>query len=164
MFGLIKKYSVHMCSEVKGVLTLNGAPVEGALIKRNLLFAHKVEKEDQVTTGYDGSFYLPEVVIDSKIPGDMFSHELTYQVIRAIYDNEEYELWNSELRGIDEYEEYKQKLFSLNADLISPNVEFLFPNHNNPNLGFYGSTICRWDNDFEIYENEDNDADYFKDF
>ncbi|MBH0059457.1 hypothetical protein I6F65_21220 [Pseudoalteromonas sp. SWXJZ94C] len=68
MFGLIKKYSVHMCSEVKGVLTLKGAPVEGALIKRNLLFANKVEKEDQVTTGYDGSFYLPEVVIDSKKP------------------------------------------------------------------------------------------------
>ncbi|MFK3863688.1 transthyretin-like family protein [Pseudoalteromonas rhizosphaerae] len=44
-FWLNKKYSVHMCSEVKG-----------ALIKRSLKFAHKIEKEDQVITALDGSF------------------------------------------------------------------------------------------------------------
>lgn len=34
-----------MCSEVKG-----------ALINRNMKFAHKIEKEDQVITVPDGSF------------------------------------------------------------------------------------------------------------
>lgn len=33
-----------MCSEVKGIITLNGNPVEGVLINRTLEFAHKVEK------------------------------------------------------------------------------------------------------------------------
>ena len=36
-----------MCSEVKG-----------ALIKRSLKFVHKMEKEDQVITAPDGSFYI----------------------------------------------------------------------------------------------------------
>ena len=44
MFGLIKKYDVHMYSEVKGIITLNGNPVEGVLINRSLKFAHKIEK------------------------------------------------------------------------------------------------------------------------
>ena len=164
MFGLIKKYSVHMCSEVKGIITLNGNPVESVLINRSLKFAHKIEKEDQVITVSDGTFNMPEVVVESKIPGDMFSHEVTYQLITAIHGGEEYELWNSELRGIDEPDEYKQKLSSLNADLVSPNVDFIFPNHAHENLDFYGSTICRWESDFEIYETEDDDTDYFKDF
>ena len=79
----------------------------------------------------------------------MFSHEVTYQLITAVYEGEEYELWNSELRGIDEPNEYKQKLSSLNADLVSPNVDFIFPNHANENLDFYGSTICRWESDLK---------------
>ena len=163
MFGLIKKYDVHMCSEVKGVITLKGKPVEGAVILRNLKFAHRVEKEDQVLTAADGSFFMPEVVIDSKIPGDMFSHEVTYQYITVLYNSSEYELWNCELVGIEERNEYKEKLNSLIADLSSQNVDFIFTNHSNKNLNFYGSTICRWKNDFEIYENED-DTDHFKDF
>ena len=163
MFGLIKKYDVHMCSEVKGIITLNGNPVEGVLINRTLEFAHKVEKEDQVTTAPDGSFYLPEVVIESKIPGDMFSHEVTYQAISAVYAEKKYKLWGSKLRGISEPSEYKQKLSSLNADLDSTEVNFVFPNHENPNLEFDGSSICRWEHDFEIYEIEDSE-DYFKDF
>ena len=45
MFGLIKKYDVHMCSEVKGIITLNGNPVEGVLINRSLKFAHKMKNK-----------------------------------------------------------------------------------------------------------------------
>ncbi|MEL0634493.1 DUF6795 domain-containing protein [Pseudoalteromonas carrageenovora] len=66
MFGLIKKYDVHMCSEVKGIITLNGNPVEGVTINRSLKFAHKIEKEDQVITASDGTFYMPEVVINKQ--------------------------------------------------------------------------------------------------
>mgnify|MGYP006910663616 CR=1 FL=1 len=43
-----------MCSEVKGVITLNGNPVAGVLINRSLKLAHKIEKEDQVITASDG--------------------------------------------------------------------------------------------------------------
>ena len=163
MFGLIKKYSVHMCSEVKGVITLNDNPVEGVLINRSLKFAHKIEKEDQVITASDGTFNMPEVVVESKIPGDMFSHEVTYQLITAIHGGEEYELWSSKLNGIKERSEYKYKLSSLNADLESTEVNFTFPNYDNPNLEFDASSICRWEHDFEIYEIEDSE-DYFKDF
>ena len=163
MFGLIKKYDVHMCSEVKGVLTLNGEPIEGALINRHLNFAHKLEKDDEVRTASDGSFYLPEVIIESKIPGDMFSHDVTYQRITAVYKDEEYELWNSKFTGISELNEYKQKLACLNGDLASSEVNFVFPNNSNEHLEFNGSGICRWENDFETYEVEDSE-DYFKDF
>ena len=163
MFGLVKTYSVHMCSEVEGAVTLHGEPVENAIIKRSLKFAHKVEKEDVVTTDSTGAFYLPAVVIDSKIPGDMFSHEVTLQLITVEHKGETFELWNSKLAGISEPIEYKQKLLSLNGDLTTPKVNFAFPNYADENLEFCASSICRWQNDFEIYETDDG-IDLFKDF
>ena len=62
-----------------------------------------------------------------------------------------------------EWAENEDKLSSLNADLESTEVNFTFPNYDNPNLEFDASSICRWEHDFEIYEIEDSE-DYFKDF
>ena len=41
MFGLLKTYDVHMCSEVKGKVLLNGKSVVGAKISRKLNYIHK---------------------------------------------------------------------------------------------------------------------------
>ncbi|MDO6610177.1 hypothetical protein Q4601_00390 [Shewanella sp. 1_MG-2023] len=163
MFGLIKSFDVHMCSEVKGIVLLDGNPVVGAVINRNLEFAYKVEKEDVTVTDSEGQFYLPAINIKSKIPGDMFSHETTSQFITVTYDGETYVLWNSSLRGITELVEYKNKLASLDCDLLSSKVHFSFPNLTNRNLDFSGSGICHWETDFEIYEVDDG-IDYFENF
>ncbi|OBT11158.1 hypothetical protein A9267_00455 [Shewanella sp. UCD-FRSSP16_17] len=163
MFGLVKNFDVHMCSEVKGVVLLDGKPVTGAVINRSLEFAYKVEKEDLTKTDTDGRFYLPAININSKIPGDMFSQETTSQYITVTYKDETYVLWSINLRGITELVEYKSKLASLNCDLLSSKVHFTIPNLKNRNLDFSGSGICRWEKDFEIYEVDDG-IDYFENF
>ncbi|SBS31927.1 hypothetical protein MSP8886_02283 [Marinomonas spartinae] len=162
MFGLFKTYDVHMCSEVKGVLTLDGSPLGGIVVNRYLKFAYKLEKEDQTITNQDGSFYLPEVKIQSKIPGDMFSQESTFQLITVNYSDKSYELWRSKFPGLVELSEYKKKLSCLNGDLSSEKVNFAFQNDTDENLEFSASSICRWENDFEVYQIND-DTDYFKD-
>lgn len=161
MFGLFGQYDVHMCSEVRGVITLNGKPVSGALIKRHLKFAYKIEKEDEVETDSDGGFFLPEVKIESKIPSDIFSQESTSQHITVEYGGEEYDLWSSKLPSINEPSEYRKKLSSLKGELESERVNFSFPNYSDDNLEYCASSICRWEKDFEIYK-VDDDIDYFK--
>lgn len=162
MFGLFRKYDVHMCSEVRGMVTLNGKPVSGALVKRHLKFAYKIEKEDEAETDFDGVFFLPEVSIESKIPGDMFSQESTSQLITVEYGGEKYDLWSSKLPSINEPDEYREKLSSLNGALENKRVNFAFPNHSDENLEYCASSICRWEKDFEIYKVDDG-IDYFKD-
>ena len=77
MFGLLKTYDVHMCSEVKGQIFLNGKPVVGAKITRKLNYIHKFVENDETQTDENGNFYMPEVNLSSKKPGDMFVHNLS---------------------------------------------------------------------------------------
>ena len=161
MFGLIKKYNVHMCSEVKGIVTLDGEPVEGAKILRELSYADDVIEADETETDNNGYFLMPVVTITSKKPGDMFVHDVVKQHINVLYEGNTYKLWKTRLLGIEPFAEVEEKLTSLNGDLSNSEVQFTFPNKQNPNLEFDGVSICRWDNDFEIFELIDDDTQFF---
>ncbi|MEO3681788.1 DUF6795 domain-containing protein [Shewanella vesiculosa] len=161
MFGLLKKYDVHMCSEVKGQVLLNGKPVVGAKVIRELSYIHQVENNDETLTDESGCFFMPKVSISSKKPGDMFVNDTVIQKISVCNDNSTFLLWHSRLGGITEFEEVKEKLTSLNCDLNNKEVLFTFPNKTNENLEFDGESICRWEKDFDIYELNDEDEDFF---
>jgi hypothetical protein len=160
MFGLLKKYDVHMCSEVNGQVLLNGKPVVGAKVIRELSYIHQVENNDETLTDESGWFSMPEVSISSKKPGDMFVNDSVMQKIFIIMESGQYILWDSEFGGIEEFPEFKEKLAMLNCDLSNKEVTFTFPNKKNVNLMFDGISICRWEKDFDIYERNDDD-DFF---
>jgi len=161
MFGLIKKYNVHMCSEVKGRLLQDNKPVIGAQILRELSYAYDIVERDETVTDNEGYFVMPEVSITSKKPGDMFVHDVVIQHINVLYEGITYKLWNTRLLGIEPFAEVEAKLQSLNGDLSDKAVQFTFPNTQNPNLEFDGESICRWDNDFEIFEIVDDGTQFF---
>ncbi|WP_351011874.1 DUF6795 domain-containing protein [Shewanella sp. S1-58-MNA-CIBAN-0166] len=161
MFGLLKKYDVHMCSEVKGRILLDGNPVYGTQILRDLSYVDDVVVTDETETDRDGYFSMPAVTITSKKPGDMFVHDVVMQHINVLYDGVTYKLWNTRLLGIEPFAEVEAKLKSLNGDLANSEVQFTFPNKQNPNLEFDGESICRWDNDFEIFEIVDDGTQFF---
>ncbi|WP_432402136.1 DUF6795 domain-containing protein [Shewanella sp. MF05960] len=161
MFGLLKTYDVHMCSEVKGQVLVNGKPVVGAKVTRQLKYIHKFVENDETRTDENGEFSMPEVNLSSKKPGDMFVHNFTEQQIELFHDGKSYLLWRSSVIGIEESPEVKEKLATLNADLTSKEVDFTFPNKRNRNLEFDGSSICRWETDFDVYELNDDEEDFF---
>jgi len=161
MVGLMKKYDVHMCSEVKGCILNNGEPVNGARIRRELTYAHSVVEIDETVTDANGYFSMPEILITSKKPGDMFVHDVVLQRITILSNEETYVLWNTKQLGIEPFKEIEEKLLTLNGDLSSQEVRFTFPNKKNPSLEFDGLSICRWENDFEVFELEDDGTQFF---
>ncbi|WDE12414.1 DUF6795 domain-containing protein [Thalassomonas haliotis] len=151
MFGLSKKYDVHLCPEVKGQILQEGTPVAGLEVLRGLTYVDNIERLDSTVTDAQGRFLLPEVVIQSKLPGDMFVESRTRQIIIAKRFDIDYLLWGGILHGIEPNEAFSIKLSTLQCDLISPEINFEFYNKLNPKLPFTAQGICRWEQDFTPY-------------
>ncbi len=152
MFGLFKRYDVHLCPAVAGRITDNGVPLAAVTVQRELVYADNKVRRDKVTTDADGRFSLPERNIRSSLPGNMFAHDHTWQLISLEHDGRVLTLWNVVHKGIAPTPEFDAKLRSLNADIRDPLVGFGFRNNTVPELPFGGETICRWDSDFEVIE------------
>lgn len=154
MFGLFKTYDVHLCPEVKGQLVLKGEPVAGVTITRSLIFWDEDPRVDTTESDENGHFSFPDVVIQSKKPGDMFVQERTRQEIFAEVNGQKYLLWLSTLQGYEERPEYGRKLASLNCDLDFNVAKFEFKNDqtSDPDSQLFAAGICRWEEDFEIFE------------
>ncbi|TAA47939.1 hypothetical protein EXY25_01455 [Corallincola spongiicola] len=155
MFGLFKKFDVNLCPEVKGQILLEGKPVAGIKITRSLTFIEGKAQVDCVSSDDNGLFNLPEVNIRSSKPGSMFSVEHTRQDIVAEYNDQKYRLWTSIYPGIGKSPEYAKKLASLNCELTSKLAKFEFKNDKNPNRDYYATSICRWDDDYKLFEEFD---------
>ncbi|MDI4652471.1 MULTISPECIES: DUF6795 domain-containing protein [Pseudoalteromonas] len=150
MFGLFKKYDVHLCPEVRGRILDNGIPVIGLTVQRWLGYTDEVEREDLTTTDESGHFYFPEYNIRSKLPGRLFVENITHQAIYIDYKNKRLPLWQAILEGREPIAAFNIKLNSLNCDLKSEIVDFEFK-HANPNRMHCARSICRWSSDFSIY-------------
>ncbi|TCI01771.1 hypothetical protein EZV61_15995 [Corallincola luteus] len=161
MFGLLKKYDVHLCPVVQGRITLHDKPISGVPVKRWLYYIDEIERVDTTETDSDGRFSFPEVTIRSKLPGDIFTVSRTQQKITTTHEDLDYTLWEADLSGIKALPEYSEKLGTLICDLSSNEVNFTFPNHSNPNREYDATSICRWENDFEIYVIEDDGTEFF---
>ncbi|TCI03402.1 hypothetical protein EZV61_11070 [Corallincola luteus] len=155
MFGLFKKFDVNLCPEVKGQILLEGKPVAGIKITRSLGFMDEKKRVDCVSTDADGRFLLEEINIRSRKPGSMFGVEFTLQKITASFKDKEYKLWLSPYYGIEKSPDYAQKLASLVCELKSKPAKFEFPNSKKTNRDHYATSICRWDDDYNLFEEFD---------
>ena len=57
MFGLFKKYDVHLCPEVKGRILDHGKPVEGLVVKRWLFYVDEINRCSEVVQNYFFDFF-----------------------------------------------------------------------------------------------------------
>lgn len=152
MFGLFKRYDVHLCPAVSGRITDNGNPLAGATIKRELVYADNKVRRDTTVTDADGRFSLPERNIRSNLPGNMFAYDRTSQFIALNHMGTEFILWSTIQQGIGKVAEYESKLTELNGDIKSPEVTFSFGENTSTHISYGVRTICRWQEQFEIYE------------
>ncbi|RCU50897.1 carboxypeptidase regulatory-like domain-containing protein [Corallincola holothuriorum] len=157
MFGLFKTYDVHLCPEVKGRLTLKGEPVAGVTITRSLTFWDEAPRVDTTVSDENGHFTFAAVNIRSKKPGDMFVQEYTKQEVFAEQNGQKFKLWLSILYGYKERPEYSRKLAMLDCDLKNKVAKFEFKNDQDtdPDSNLSAVGICRWKEDFKIFEQYD---------
>ncbi|WDE05162.1 hypothetical protein SG34_028355 [Thalassomonas viridans] len=155
MFGFFKKYDVHLCPEVKGQILKEGKAVAGTEVIRSLTYVDNKERIDSVKTDNEGYFIFPEVNIRSKMPGNFMVEHTTRQIIFVEDEDQKRPLWLSTHTGIKPVSTYNKKLASLNCDLTSPLAHFEFTHEYNPDRRHSAASICRWEEDFEIYKIEE---------
>ena len=144
MFGFFKRYDVHLSPEVHGRITLDGKPVPGLKVYRELFYEKRYV--DQTTTDSDGYFSFPEKEIKSSAPGKLFGETHVTQVITADHQEETYLLWRTSTSRIKPSEEITKKLKSLHCDLNTPEKLQHFPMAEHPSFTHNVSSICRWPN------------------
>lgn len=142
MFGLFKRYDVHLSPEVQGRITLDGKPMSGLKVYRELFYEKR--HVDTATTGSDGSFSFPEKEIKSSAPGKLFGETHVTQVITVDHQDETYLLWRTSTSRIKPSAEITKKLESLNCDLKTPEELHHFPMAEHPSFTHDVSSICRW--------------------
>ncbi len=148
-FDMFKKRDIEMCSETEGRITLNGEPVVGIEVLRELFYPDPEHQHaDSTITDSDGRFYFPKVAISSRKPRIYTGVLGTEQLIGVKHEGEMYYLWRAFLQGDSVHPEYRNKLTSLECDLASEEVYFTFSNPANHDSPFEASSICRWDNDY----------------
>lgn len=150
VFGLGKKTEVHLSPEVRGSITRDGTPVKGVEVYRTL--DYDKEYLDRTHTDSEGRFRFPAVSIPSSRPGKLMDETRVRQVIGAVYAGEKYMLWYHTPGGMTERTAVSQRLGSLHCDLMTPEKELLFRNHEKPDFPHAVFSICRWDDGLEIDE------------
>ena len=153
MFGFGKKTEVHLSPEVNGVGTINGTPVEGAQVVRTLDYDQAYREEE--VTDKNGHFSFPEKNIRSNRPNKMLDETRVRQIVTVNYEGTSYLLWYHTPGGITERTAVSQRLGSLHCDLMTPEKELLFRNHEKPDFPHAAFSICRWDDGLEMDELED---------
>ncbi|WP_254795456.1 carboxypeptidase-like regulatory domain-containing protein [Arsukibacterium indicum] len=144
MFSWLKKYDVHLSPPVRGIVTLDGKPVAGAQVMRELTYDS--DFIDKTVTAADGSFSFPEKNIRSRKPGSL-QEMRTRQVISLQYQNKPYLLWYLTTSSITPQQAIVQKLSSLQCDLNNEELEQVFTNYEKPDFPHSTFSICRWNDE-----------------
>ena len=119
MFGLKKEY---LFSEVEGQLLRKGVPLENVVIRQMCSGDDQKDMIFETRTGKKGMFRFGEVTQPSRFHGpfDPFSAP---QILAAVMDGEEEELWINVKRSTKERSESDGKPLILVCDLDSPMKE-----------------------------------------
>ena len=144
MFGLFKKYDVHLSPEVHGVITNNGEPVVGLKVFRGLTYGDDKELIDETLTDDEGRFSFDEKNIRSRKPGSMFDESRIRQVIVAKANDKDYMLWYTQAIGIEPNKALTERLQILNCELENPEQKVRFNSYEYPQAGYLVHSICRW--------------------
>lgn len=142
MFGFLKRYDVHLSPEVHGRITLDGEPMAGLTVYREMFYEKR--RVDTTNTDSDGFFNFPQKDIKSSAPGKLFGETHVTQVITVDYKEETYLLWRTSTSRIKPSAEITKKLGSLECDLTMPEKLQHFPMAEHPSFTHDVSSICRW--------------------
>ncbi len=141
MFSWLKKYDVHLSPAVQGTINLDGKPLDGAEILRELTYDN--DFIDKTVTDADGSFTFPPKDIRSRKPGGL-AEMRTRQVISVRYNDKQYLLWYLTTSSITPQQAIVQRLSTLNCDLNTEEQEQVFANIEKPDFPHSTFSICRW--------------------
>jgi len=142
LFNLPINFTVHLCPEVKGRVTLEGKPLANQKIERILTFEE--DECDYVSTDEDGNFSFPAKSLKSKLPGNIFYQTVVNIVLVTKYSNDCFMLWHGSQLGLKTPSEFTTHLLSLNADLTTEEVKHHLVNPNKTSEEHYIFSICRW--------------------
>jgi len=146
--GLFDFFTIHVFSDVSGVVTFKGEPVEGVKIIRTADHEEDKVYTDATTTDKDGKFSFKGISTFSLRP--IMMGTIIRQKIVIKYQGMEYLAWET-VKGNnykygelnDENVENPVKLH-LFCELTNPQDELTFINFKYVNKGvIYG--LCRWD-------------------
>ena len=143
MLGLIR-YTVELCPEVKGQLTLNGKPVANQLIQRGLTLED--EEIDEAYTDELGFYSFPAKSIKSRKPSSIFYESMIRVVIVTHFESHLHTLWFGFQHGLKTPIELQKRLINLNADLSAEEIKHQIIDSEAPSGEHNISSICRWIN------------------
>jgi len=125
-------------SAISGVITLDGKPVAGALIKRTVDKAHTHgEVTDETTTDVNGYFEMPSVW-DRSLIGKVLPMEFAVpQEVFVYVDGQEYKIWSGVKRRKEEFSESSGQPLVVRCELKSEKRIV------NVGGGFV-SSMCEW--------------------
>ncbi len=143
MFGLGKKVDVFLCPAIQGQITMNGEPVAGVEITRELSYDNI--KLDRTRSSASGHFSFDEVTTRSRTPNKAFVEARTRQVLVADYQGQRYLLWLHITDSIKEEPVISEKLQSLKCDFSNEDIYQHFPIPEYPSFTYNIKGICRWE-------------------
>ena len=135
---------MHLCSEVKGRVTLEGNPLANQKIERILIFED--DECDYTYTDEDGYFSFAAKSLKSKLPGNIFYETVVNIVLVTKYNEHDYMLWHASQHGLKTPSEFKKHLLELNADLSTEEIKHHLVNSKKTSEEHYIFSICRWNN------------------
>jgi len=145
MFGFFKKkYDIHLSPEVHGSIKLNGKPMAGLLVSRELAYIRDYEKTEIAITDEQGQFSFPERSTQSTKPDSMFHEPSLLNVVKVTYEDKEYQLWWDISSSIEPAKGKSEKLLQLNCDLKDSLEDIEFENIEDPRWPHLIASICRW--------------------
>lgn len=142
MFGFGKKVDVFLCPEVRGQITMNGEPLSGVRVMREV--AYDDELIDYAVTSSSGVFTFGELHTRSRTPSKSFDETRTVQAITAEYDNKQYLLWAYATDSISEEALISGRLGSLKCELSDEEIYHHFPRPDSSHLTYNVKGLCRW--------------------
>jgi len=117
MFNILK---FQIYPEVNGIVTMNGEPVEGAVVKRFHDFRDK-EKTCEYITKKDGEFHFPETNGYSLWGLTPFENR-THQIITINFNHAEYTAWRLSKSSRDDDPALSKILSMLCCELTNEEV------------------------------------------
>lgn len=142
MFGLFKKYDVHLSPEVRGQIMEGGKPVAGLKVSRSLTYGE--ERIDHTHTDEQGRFEFPVKWIRSGIPGRPMDETRNRQIVYAEREGKQFLLWYAVTDSIEPEAVVREKLGSMRCDLNTPEELQHFEMAEHPGFTHDVMSICRW--------------------
>jgi len=143
MFSWFKKYDVHLSPAVQGKITLDGQPVAGVTVFREL--DYDASYNDDAVTDAQGHFQFSEKNIKSRQPGNKLDQSTIRQVISVDYQGQTYVLWYTSTPSIKPHATFQRLLTALHCELTSPEQKYSLPNAEYPDFPHGVISICQLD-------------------